>query len=121
MKAMAEVMLAEAALARAAAADAKAAYLAALADDGRIVGSKARPPVSRADNEAELATRAATIAFSPLGGQASNAGDLAWTYGMAEWPEDGRQGRGHYVRIWRKDAQGWRLVFDELLPAPESR
>jgi ketosteroid isomerase-like protein len=119
MKAMSEVTDAEAALARAAATDAKAAYLAALADDGRIVGSKAKPPMSRADNEAELATRATAIAFSPLGGQASSAGDLAWTYGMAKWPRDGKDHRGHYVRIWRKDAAGWRLVFDELLPAPE--
>jgi hypothetical protein len=115
MKAMAEVTEAEAALARAAATDAKGAYLAALADDGRVVGSKAKPPMSRADNAAELATRASAIAFSPLGGQASSAGDLAWTYGMARWGEH----RGHYVRIWRKDAAGWRLVFDELLPAPE--
>jgi hypothetical protein len=22
------------------------------------------------------------------------------------------------VRIWRNDAPGWRLLFDELLPAP---
>jgi hypothetical protein len=116
-KAMAEVTDAEAALARAAATDARAAYLAALADDGRIVGSKARPPASRAETEAELATRPAAIAFSPLGGQASSAGDLAWTYGAAKWGED----RGHYVRVWRKDAAGWRLLFDELLPSPKPK
>jgi hypothetical protein len=33
---------------------------------------------------------------------------------MASW----RGGRGHYVRIWRKDAGGWRILFDELLAAP---
>ena len=26
--------------------------------------------------------------------------------------------RAHYVRIWRNDKAGWRLLFDELLPAP---
>jgi hypothetical protein len=41
-------------------------------------------------------------------------GDLAWTYGHAAW--DG--GRGHYVRIWRHDRQGWRIAFDEILEAP---
>ena len=114
-KAMAEVTAAEAALAAGAKSDLKAAYLAAVAEDGRIVGSKAKPPASRDDLAAELATRPTTVAFSPLGGQASSAGDLAWTYGAAKWGE----GRGHYVRIWRKDAAGWRLLFDELLPAPE--
>jgi ketosteroid isomerase-like protein len=116
-KAMSEVTDAEAALARGAVTDAKTAYLAALADDGRIVGSKAKPPASRAETEAELATRPTAIAFSLLGGQASSAGDLAWTYGMAKWGDK----RGHYVRIWRKDAPGWRLVFDELLPAPDPK
>jgi ketosteroid isomerase-like protein len=121
-KAMAEVSHAETALALAARTDSKAAFLAAVADDGRIVGSRAGPPANRAETEAELATRPAAIAFSPLGGQASSAGDLAWTYGMAQWNEAGPAGgqtrQGHYVRIWRNDAKGWRLLFDELLPSP---
>jgi len=89
-----------------------------VADDGRIVGSAARPPANRAELEAELATRPTSVAFAPLGGQASGAGDLAWTYGVAKWTTDGGEQRGHYVRIWRNDRAGWRLLFDELLPAP---
>jgi ketosteroid isomerase-like protein len=118
VKAMTEVTAAEAKLHAAAATDLKAAFLAAVADDGRIVGSKAAPPASRAETEAELATRPATALFAPLGGRASDAGDLAWTYGAAKWTRDGQDQRGHYVRIWRNDAAGWRLLFDELLPAP---
>ena len=117
-KAMSEVTRAEIALHAAAKTDVRAAFLAAIADDGRIVGSTAPPPKDRPALEAELATRAASIAFSPLGGQASKAGDLAWTYGVARWTRDGQVRRGHYVRIWRNDAAGWRLLFDELLAAP---
>jgi hypothetical protein len=118
-KAMAQVTEAEAALHAAAKSDVKAAFLAVVADDGRIVGSKAAPPASRADLEAELATRPTAIAFAPLGGSASKAGDLAWTYGAAAWTaQDGSAQRGHYVRVWRNDKPGWRLLFDELLPAP---
>lgn len=117
-KAMDQVMKAEIALHQAARADVKAAFLAVVADDGRIVGSEAKPPTDRAGIAAELATRPQAIAFAPLGGQASNAGDLAWTYGVAKWTKDGAEERGHYVRIWRNDAAGWRLLFDELLPAP---
>ncbi|MEW5684055.1 MAG: nuclear transport factor 2 family protein [Pseudomonadota bacterium] len=118
-KAMAEVTAAEKALNAAAGQDVKAAFLAVIADDGRIVGSRAKPPADRAALEAELATRPTTIAYAPLGGSASTAGDLAWTYGAAGWTgKDGSARRGHYVRIWRNDAAGWRLLFDELLPAP---
>lgn len=118
-KAMTEVTAAERALHAAAAQDVTAAYLAVVADDGRIVGSRAKPPATRAELEAELATRAKSIAFAPLGGSASDAGDLAWTYGAARWTAaDGEDRRGHYVRIWRSDAPGWRLLYDVLLPAP---
>ena len=118
-KAMDQVMKAEIALHAAAKSDVKAAFLAAVAEDGRIVGSQARPPTTRAELEAELSTRPTSVAFAPLGGQASSAGDLAWTYGLAKWTKDGAEQRGHYVRIWRNDQAGWRLLFDELLPAPQ--
>lgn len=118
-KAMDQVLDAEIRLHLAAKADVKAAFLAVVADDGRIVGSKAPPPRDRAGLAAELDTRARSIAYAPLGGRASQAGDLAWTYGIAQWTDaQGKPQRGHYVRIWRDDAPGWRVLFDELLPAP---
>lgn len=120
-RAMAEVSKAEAALAAAAKADVQAAYLAQVADDGRIVGSRARPPADRAALAVELATRPRSITFSPLGGQASSAGDLAWTYGHASWTADRKPARGHYVRIWRNDRAGWRLLYDQLLGAPPAQ
>ena len=52
-----------------------------------------------------LATRAKGIDFSPLGGGASKAGDLAWTYGDARWTG----GRGHYVRIWQRRGGAWKI------------
>jgi ketosteroid isomerase-like protein len=121
-KAMDQVMAAEIALHRAAKTDVAAAFLAAVAEDGRIVGSRAAPPKDRAGLAAELATRPTSIAYSPLGGRASSAGDLAWTYGIAQWTSpDGQAQRGHYVRIWRDDKAGWRILFDELLPAPPAK
>lgn len=117
-KAMTEVTRAEAALHSKAQTDVKAAFLEAVAEDGRIVGSRAAPPATRAELEAELATRATAIQYAPLGGTASDAGDLAWTYGAAKYVQDGQERRAHYVRIWRNDAAGWRLLFDQLLPVP---
>jgi len=109
--AMDQVRDAEMALAARARRDTVAAYEAVLAPDARVQGSAAAP-ATRPDAVArELATRARTIAFGPLGGSASRAGDLAWTYGDARW--DG--GRGHYVRIWQRRDGKWALVFDQIV------
>ena len=115
-QAMAQVQAAEAKLAAAAATDLTAAYAPWLAPEARVQGSAEPPAATPETVTAELARRAPAIAFAPLGGSASAAGDLAWTYGEARW--DG--GSGHYVRIWRSDAGGWRLVFDQILTTPST-
>ena len=120
-QAMSEVRAAEASLAAGAATDAKSAYLAALSPDARLTGSPAAPATTPAAVLAELATRAPQIQFSALGGGASSAGDLAWTYGDAAWTRGEKPARGHYVRIWQSRADGWRLVFDQILPVAEPK
>lgn len=114
--AMAQVRGAEAALADRAKADSAGAYRAVLVADARVQGSPLAPATTPQAVAKELATRAKTIAFSPLGGGASKAGDLAWTYGDARWSD----GRGHYVRIWQRRSGAWKLVFDQILPVPKS-
>ena len=98
-----------------------AAYLAVLVCEARLQGSLNPPAQGCASFKAELATRAAQITFTPLGGEASAAGDLAWTYGDASWSDEGRPLRGHYIRIWQNRAEGWKLVFDQIVPAPPKK
>ncbi|MFN3521363.1 MAG: nuclear transport factor 2 family protein [Phenylobacterium sp.] len=119
-EAWAGVVAAETELARAASQDLVAAYGAALAPDARVQGSSAAPAVDPAAVRAELAARAPRMEFSARGGEASQAGDLAWTWGDASWSHEAQAARGHYVRIWRHDREGWRLVFDQILPVPPS-
>ena len=116
--AWAEVGVVEATLAKAASTNAKAAYLAYLAADARVMGSREQPAIDAATREAELQRRGATIAFGQLGGRASRAGDLVYTYGDAAWTQGGEARRGHYVRIWQKRVGRWALVFDEILLVP---
>lgn len=120
-KAWSDVAKLESALAAAAKKNTKAAYLVSLSDDARIMGSPAQPATDGATREAELDRRAATIDFSPLGGRASHAGDLVFTYGDAKWTRDGEARRGHYVRIWQMRTAGWKLVFDEILGVPPQK
>lgn len=110
--AMSEVAAEEADLARRALESTRVAYLRHLAEDGRLTGSPLPPATGRSAFEQELEARPRTLQLSPLGGRASAAGDLVWTYGDARWSG----GRGHYVRIWQKRAAGWKLVYDELVP-----
>ena len=119
--AMAEVSDAEAELAARARTDQKAAYMAYLAPGGRIYtpGQPVAP-----DREAlgrQLDTYGASIAFDAIGGEASAAGDLAWTYGAAEWTEGRQVRQGHYVRVWQKHADGWKLTFAQILAMPAPR
>jgi ketosteroid isomerase-like protein len=105
------VRVAEDALAERSATDSAAAYKDFLAPYARVQGSRLPPATTPEAVAKELATRPKSIHFSSLGGQASKAGDLVWTFGDAEW----NGGHGHYVRIWQR-RDGWRIVFDELLP-----
>ncbi|MBP7701371.1 MAG: DUF4440 domain-containing protein [Phenylobacterium sp.] len=117
--AMAAVQAAEVVLARDAATDSATAYQAVLASDARLAGSPQPPATTPLAVKAELATRPAAIAFAPLGGRAASGGDLVWTYGEARWKNAAQHRRGHYVRIWQSRAEGWRLVFDQILPVAE--
>ena len=113
--AMAQVKTAEAALAARAKAGVASAYRTALAADARMQGSTLAPATTPDTVAKELATRATTIDFAHLGGGASKAGDLAWTYGDARWSG----GRGHYVRIWQRRRGQWKIVFDQILDVPK--
>lgn len=105
----------------------EAALNAGLVEDGtsawqdRVTGAAwfataSNGPALTADSwTAEWRARPAYTGFQPLGGGASEAGDLAYTYGHATWAD----GRGHYIRVWRREAQGplgWRVVYDQLTP-----
>jgi ketosteroid isomerase-like protein len=96
------------------------AYEDRLATDAIVMGSPAAPAMDEASRTAELKTRPQRINFSKLGGGVSKAGDFGWTYGDASWSKAGAKHRAHYVRVWQKRYDGWRIIFDELLPAPDA-
>jgi ketosteroid isomerase-like protein len=119
--AKAEVAKVEVELAVEAAKDQKAAYLKHLAADGRLYVAPLPPAKGAADFPTALAGWPATFAFSPRGAEAAGSGDMVWTYGEVRWTRDGADRRGYYARIWHKRAEGWKLVFAEIIPAPPAK
>ena len=116
--ALAEIAPLEAELARAAETDAAAARLHFLAEDGLAAGSPAASSPGRAQQAAELARQPGQIRLRPLGGIASQAGDMAFTWGESRWTREEQPRWGHYARIWQKRREGWRIVADMLIAAP---
>lgn len=117
--AMAEVAAVEAGLAVAAATDQKAAHLAVLAPEGRLYVA----PLPPAEGPGAFATAldgwpAQFVFDATEGGGASDAGDMVWTYGPAAWTRDGQARNGHYMRLWQKRPEGWKLIMAQLIPAP---
>lgn len=118
--AMAEVEEAEAGLA-AQAVNVKAAHLQYFAADGRLYVA----PLAPADGANAFATALdgwpQGMAVGAMeGGGASDAGDMVWTYGPVSWTRDGQPRHGHYVRIWQKRPEGWRIILAQLVPAPSA-
>ena len=118
-RAMLDVVLLEAFLARGALRDQKRAHLLLMADNGRLYVAPQPPAIGREAFAEALSHWPGTFEFGPPeGGGASEAGDLAWVYGPAAWTDNGQPRRGHYVRLWQKQAEGWGIVLAQLIPAP---
>jgi hypothetical protein len=68
---------------------------------------------SQAATEAVAKTKG-QIAWQPIGGDVSRAGDLGYTHGTYEVTDDAKKvtEKGSYVRIWRKQGNVWRIVMD---------
>lgn len=115
--ALSEVRAVEAVLAAAALLDQKQAHLALMAPDGRLHVAARPPAIGTAAFPAALDGWPPRLDLgAPLGGGSSEAGDMVWTYGRAEWAA----GAGHYVHLWQKRLDGWVLVFAQIItdPAP---
>ena len=116
--ALAEIAPLEAEIAANAAEDAAAARVRHLAEDALVAGSPSPATPGREGQAAELARQPARQAMRALGGIASRAGDLAFTWGEVRWTRDNAPRWGHYARIWQKRIEGWRLVADIMIAAP---
>lgn len=61
----------------------------------------------------------AEIAYEISRTEVSVAGDMVVVLGLAHWPRNGGSAQGLFARVWQLRADGWRVVYDQLvLPRP---
>jgi ketosteroid isomerase-like protein len=93
--------------------DQAAAYRATLASHGRVNRDGA-PPAEGIDAAlAALARRGAVVQATPDKTAVASSGDMGYAYGRLEIA-NAPPGSSpiYYVRVWRHDALGWRIVLD---------
>lgn len=117
--AFAEVGRMEQEFASIAARSQKQAHLRFLAPDARLYVAPLPPATDpRAHAETLDGWPEAFTMGQPEGGGASDWGDLVWTYGPAMWSREDQLRQGHYVHLWQRRPDGWRMVLAQLIPAP---
>ncbi len=115
-KALEAVRALEARLAAKAIENAPAAYRGLVAKDAWMLGPNDTDGMIPADVAARLEARPRRIAMVTDGGGASAGGDLVWTYGQAGWVGHSDTSIDtHYMRVWQRRAEGWRLIFETLI------
>jgi ketosteroid isomerase-like protein len=110
----------ETTLSREARQDTAKAYKAFLSADARLLGPRGTRTLASTALDPRLAQRPTPMSLILRGGGASRAGDLVWTHGEAKWPgNDEGAGQksvaGHYMHVWQRRPEGWRLIFETLI------
>jgi ketosteroid isomerase-like protein len=115
-KAFDAVRQAETMLSQAAQRNTAQAYEAVLSGVAHLLGPGGTRDRAPTAVEARLSGRPATMALTLRGGGASKAGDLVWTHGEAGWTPAGQKSvAGHYMHVWQRRPEGWRLIFETLI------
>jgi ketosteroid isomerase-like protein len=110
---------AEAAVAAVTALERAGGVAAQLAPDALVLRSRAPRAVGAA--AAAMRVPAADVSYRVSRVEASAGGDLVMVLGEASWTADGQPVNSLYARMWQHRAEGWRVLYDQLIiprPAP---
>jgi|GEM_PF-97396 len=91
------------------------------ADDVRLYRSDLFPIVGKESAQEALSEKPCLLTWQPIAGDVSISGDLGYTYGTADCQSDEATRRSSYMRIWRKEVEGWRVVLDIHHPWPDKK
>jgi ketosteroid isomerase-like protein len=90
-----------------------AAYKARSTSDVLAYRQGAAPVAGQPAVVSFMATGRTRLTWQPSYAAVSEAGDLGFTYGAYIWAADaGTEGRGFYLHVWKRRADGWKLAVD---------
>jgi len=92
------------------------ALLPHLAKDARVLRPKAAPIAQEAALRQVLAADRPGATWTPVQVQVAASGDLGWTCG--ETGPDDQGVSASFLRVWTRDADAWKVMFDVKLPHP---
>jgi ketosteroid isomerase-like protein len=114
----AALLAADRELGEATAAGTSAAYRARLLDDGILMRNGTLAFQGKEAVRSALDKMPAKMASLPMAGGVSEAGDLGYSYGTADWTDGGVSVKAHYLRIWEKRDDAWKLKVDLVAEVP---
>ncbi|MDQ2919423.1 MAG: nuclear transport factor 2 family protein [Verrucomicrobiota bacterium] len=80
------------------------------------------PAVGKYPAQLMLSVHRGHLSMEKMGGEMSTACDLAYNYGKYSLVEPTGTERGHYLQIWRTDADGtWKIALDFQTPLPNEQ
>jgi hypothetical protein len=88
------------------------------AEDVRLLREGAGARTGRESARVLAETAGAAYASVPIGGAVARTGDLGYTYGTYTRSAPAEPDAGNYLRVWRREPAGWRLVLDVASPVP---
>jgi ketosteroid isomerase-like protein len=89
-----------------------------LAHNARVNRAGAPSATERATAVA-LALADGAVGYRALRQEAASSGDMVFTLGEVRDQHEGVERLRYYARIWQKRPEGWRIVFDEIVPRRE--
>jgi ketosteroid isomerase-like protein len=92
-----------------------ATYASFLAPHARLQWNRHLPTTDADTTNASIAQLQRTVRWRTVGSGAASSGDLGFTYGFLEMPDDPKGSKGHYVRIWKHQREGtWAIILDMM-------
>lgn len=95
-----------------------AAYEARGASDLRLYRGGITPVSGRDAAIARARLPQETLAWTVEASEVSRAGDFGYTRGAYAVASQPAKAVGYYLRAWRREASGWRILLDVVNPAP---
>lgn len=99
---------------------ARAAYAADGAEDLRYYRDGNEPVAGRAIALSSPAMDDAALLWIVERSETARSGDFGYARGRYASPAEPGKALGWFLRVWRREAGGWRIVMDVANPAPKS-